>query len=149
MGARPRATKTVLGVRHFSCSGCHEMLPEDNFTVCNTSSSGRKSRCRVCTALNDAKPEKREARRAYKYVYRYGITLDKRSSLLRAQSGKCAICSVTDTTERPLFVDHDHVTGHVRGLICHNCNTLLGHAKDSESILMAAIVYLRESPNGV
>lgn len=46
-----------------------------------------------------------------------------------------------------LHVDHDHETGLIRGLLCHHCNTLLGHAKDSVDVLEAAIVYLKSRSN--
>ena len=41
-----------------------------------------------------------------------------------------------------LFVDHEHSTGVVRGLLCTNCNTMLGHAKDNPDTLRAGIDYL-------
>jgi hypothetical protein len=43
-----------------------------------------------------------------------------------------------------LAVDHCHNDGHIRGLLCRHCNLLLSHAKDSLSILRAAIRYLQK-----
>jgi hypothetical protein len=42
-----------------------------------------------------------------------------------------------------LSVDHDHVTGAVRGLLCSNCNLVLGYACDDVTVLQKAIGYLR------
>lgn len=42
------------------------------------------------------------------------------------------------------MVDHDHATGLVRGLICINCNYMLGHAKDNPLIILSAFKYLKE-----
>lgn len=42
------------------------------------------------------------------------------------------------------MVDHDHVTGTIRGLLCSKCNTLLGMAKDNIAILENAIKYLKK-----
>lgn len=42
-----------------------------------------------------------------------------------------------------LVVDHCHVTGKVRGLLCHNCNRALGLLKDSVDNLSKAIDYLK------
>jgi hypothetical protein len=50
------------------------------------------------------------------------------SAMLAEQDGLCAICHRPETAVRHgkamlLAVDHDHTTGAVRGLLCHNCNT--------------------------
>lgn len=67
--------------------------------------------------------------------------------MLHAQDGKCAICKTASWDKehkkfRRLVVDHDHKTGKVRGLLCANCNLVLGHAKDSVQLLAASIAYL-------
>jgi hypothetical protein len=77
---------------------------------------------------------------------RRGLTLEQWEIMLSEQGGRCAICG----TDKPggigekLNVDHDHGTGAVRGLLCHLCNRMLGHAKDDVRILEAAIAYLGE-----
>lgn len=57
--------------------------------------------------------------------YRYGLTHEQFASMLEKQGGVCVICRGTDKT-RSLAVDHCHVTGRVRGLLCGTCNTALG-----------------------
>lgn len=54
----------------------------------------------------------------------------------------CCICSNYFESDRKTFIDHDHVTGKVRGLLCPSCNTALGLFKDNISILKSAITYL-------
>lgn len=56
-----------------------------------------------------------------------------------AQRGRCAICRRDD---RPLCVDHCHAKGHLRGLICRNCNAGLGFFSDSRELLLRAADYL-------
>jgi hypothetical protein len=57
---------------------------------------------------------------------KYGITdLDYARALI-AQAGCCAICG-TGCWIRSLNIDHDHITGHVRGLLCTPCNIGIGH----------------------
>lgn len=68
-------------------------------------------------------------------------------ALSRNQDYKCAICGIpdprTDDSDRRSFhVDHDHDTQLIRGLLCHNCNLMLGHARDDPRILAKAIGYL-------
>ena len=56
----------------------------------------------------------------------YGISLPLYEELLRQQDGLCAICARPPRGKRPLDVDHDHVSGRVRGLLCGNCNRAIG-----------------------
>ena len=58
--------------------------------------------------------------------------------MIRAQSGVCAICK----TEPAVHVDHDHVSGLIRGVLCFNCNGGLGQFKDDPTNLTRALAYL-------
>jgi len=44
---------------------------------------------------------------------------------------------------RRLCVDHNHKTNKIRGLLCKDCNLILGFAKDSVGTLLTAVTYLR------
>lgn len=79
-----------------------------------------------------------------RYKERYGITYDEYCNMLKEQNHKCAICGVdeVDSRSKKLCVDHDHETGKVRQLLCHNCNCGLGHFKDSLVGLSKALEYL-------
>lgn len=70
------------------------------------------------------------------------------------QGGVCAICNQpeTHTSSRSrrvkmLAIDHDHKTGHIRGLLCNNCNRAIGLLGDDIETLLNAVEYLRS--NGV
>lgn len=69
----------------------------------------------------------------------YGITLKQYFELSEKQHNACAICDVSTK----LYVDHDHTTGTIRGLLCRICNVGLGHFCDSAVRLEAAASYLR------
>lgn len=75
---------------------------------------------------------------------RYGITLTVYNQMLKDQGGQCLVCGATKGSQdrTRLFVDHDHSTGKVRGLLCHQCNVFLGFARDDAAILRQGIVYL-------
>lgn len=63
--------------------------------------------------------------------------------MFRAQGGVCAICERAPYPKgAPLVVDHDHVTGAVRALLCGPCNSALGLMGDKPDRLESAAVYL-------
>jgi len=60
------------------------------------------------------------------------------------QNGKCAIC---DLEKSPLCLDHCHTTGKVRGLLCRNCNGVLGRFGDDIKRFETAALYLKKAKN--
>ncbi len=80
----------------------------------------------------------------------YGISLEEFQLLRAAQLDKCAICKQPETAKanngevRALSIDHDHVTGKVRGLLCHKCNMAIGHFEDDVQRLQNTIQYLED-----
>lgn len=78
------------------------------------------------------------------------MTWPQFEALLLAQDKKCAGCHCLltfDSKKSPTTscIDHDHLTGKIRGLLCHRCNTALGHVSDSIETLQALIDYLRNN----
>ena len=63
--------------------------------------------------------------------------------MLEHQGGVCAICKKKPDEGKLLCVDHCHVTGMVRGLLCHKCNNVLAFGNDDPEIMRAAIAYLQ------
>ena len=90
-------------------------------------------------------PAGKEWRRRNMLRHRYGMSPDEYSELLKKQGGHCALCLATPDQDRTgqLHIDHDHVTGRVRGLLCHRHNHGLGMLGDSEEGLLLALKYLR------
>lgn len=74
---------------------------------------------------------------------KYGITKVQYHEMFVAQNKSCAICQ-RPRGERKLHVDHCHVTGKIRGLLCNRCNTMLGGARDEVHTLARGIQYLAE-----
>ena len=72
----------------------------------------------------------------------FGITLEDYDRLLAAQGGGCAICGRTPREDIALHVDHDHVTGKVRGILCFKHNNALGDFDDDPELLRRALAYL-------
>ncbi len=77
---------------------------------------------------------------------RYGLTPGACHRMFVAQNGACAICGGANKGMGPqLYVDHDHVTGKVRGMLCVKHNTALGAFGDNIEHLQRAIKYLQET----
>ena len=140
-GARYRTDqKTLIAAGQKYCPKCDQVLPLDRFSRNKSTANGYESHCRSCRsrAGNRVALDRMNETR---FLRRYGITVEQRDALLRDQGGKCAIC------KRPLTrpcLDHDHATGRARGLLCQQCNTLIGMSRDTVAILQAAISYLEE-----
>lgn len=64
----------------------------------------------------------------------YGISLLQYDQLLTKQKGCCAIClKEASSFTKNLCVDHDHVSGEIRGLLCNYCNhRLVGRHRDAD-----------------
>lgn len=108
----------------------------------------------ICSKCKDERPIERFARQTGKFARHkfYKICIDcQTKQIYDQQEGKCAICRIEATNDKlpgrwgVLYVDHNHMTKEVRGLLCLRCNSLLGFAQDSEDVLCAAINYLRKN----
>ena len=80
----------------------------------------------------------------------YGITMEQYLEMSLKQGGVCVICGQPESNTdgrngkpRMLAVDHDHITGKVRGLLCSNHNTAIGLFGDDPEMLLKAATYLR------
>jgi hypothetical protein len=84
--------------------------------------------------------------RAYQLKAKFGITPEQYQEMLKAQNGVCAICFQKET-RRALSVDHNHITGKVRGLLCDDCNHGIGKLKTDEgtALLFSAIKYIEDT----
>ncbi len=142
------------------CSKCNRKLSFTGFYNNPNGKYGKHSHCKKCTNANRVKwgkenPEsqkKIQNKVSYKYRLkkRYGITIDQYRSMLKLQDNKCAICNNEEKVIRKngrvmqLSIDHDHITGKARELLCMACNNVIGRANDSTYILLRAILYLKK-----
>lgn len=131
------------------CSRCETEKPLSEFY--SQARRGKRetvAACKECYVGINRKLKEDGVRRKFDLNDKYGMTPEDYDDMLLEQSNSCAICDthISQAGGRGKFklhVDHDHVTGAVRGLLCINCNTALGKFKDSEDLLLAAIQYLR------
>lgn len=75
---------------------------------------------------------------------RRGITEEQYNNFLKTQNHLCAICYGVNDYNKDWAIDHCHMSGKIRGLLCLSCNLMLGYSKDSIKTLQNAIEYLKE-----
>lgn len=84
---------------------------------------------------------------AQHYQRNHNLTQEERDQLVAAQGGVCLICKKPPNGighHARLHIDHCHKTGRRRGLLCGNCNTMIGLAAEDPQILLAAVEYLQK-----
>ncbi len=119
------------------CNKCRQELPDEKFSK-RTYPTGRvalQSKCKDCersVRSSYYKPHE-SARRKFR------LTDKEYNTLIEKSKEGCEVCS------RPLSkvcIDHNHLTGEVRGVLCNNCNTALGLVGDNVDTLSKLIQYL-------
>ncbi len=111
----------LLGNAHAvkKCIKCEQDKPIWMFNLDSSRKDKVHPYCRVCQKNNKLlTADNAKNKRLLNF---YGITLEEYTRLLEAQNGHCAMC-LAIPTERSLAVDHDHITGAIRGLLCLTCN---------------------------
>ena len=111
--------------------------------------------CLDCRDESDARyrEKNRDKILTYAQAFRRGITRSDFLKLFELQKERCAICGKklklqrarrTDSRREAAnpYIDHNHKTGKIRGLLCHGCNTGLGMFGESIESLRSAIAYL-------
>jgi recombination endonuclease VII len=141
-GKKARGTfglvKEVLPDGYKRCGLCDEVkLVSEFYTYSDavreaTRRGQYKSMCKGC--------EKRKTVNSG-YFSKYGITLDQRNAMLLEQNYLCCICQA-DLRQVSNHTDHCHISGKVRGILCHSCNVGLGHFRDNPQLCALASEYL-------
>ena len=134
------------------CRVCQKVKGVEDFSWHDTHAGVRRTICKVCdTARADRWSKDNPSKRAIVYRRRhlkrtFGLREEDYEEMLKAQSGGCAICARSNSGARNhrLFVDHDHRTGQIRGLLCFKCNAAIGGLDDSVSRAEKLIVYLKQ-----
>jgi len=117
------------------CSRCKIEKPlSDYYPKPDGQTGTHGSQCRLCV---------REGVREGKRRREYGLNPEQWNELFAKQNNSCAICKTTKPGGGAWSTDHCHKTGITRGILCRQCNLMLGFAKDNPDTLHAAIEYLQ------
>ena len=145
------------------CPKCGQTFPLDSFGKRKASKDGLQPICRKCVSLCYKKYRKteqgrakirrqqkkygrskqgRESSRRTRIKYVYGLTLEQHKQIYLNQNGCCKLCG-DSVAYTKIYTDHNHVTGKVRGFLCHRCNTGIGFLGDTVEGLQKAVKYLK------
>lgn len=135
------------------CTKCKEAKPLTEYSLKRPKNRkpGLQPRCKSCCAKdtqlwNESNKETSRDR----YLQRtYGISEKEYNARLLAQDNKCIICDTEFQTDKfgskyPV-VDHCHTNGHIRGILCNECNRGLGYFHDSREALYKAALYVQNT----
>jgi hypothetical protein len=125
------------------CPGCQQELARDRFGKNRSSADTLTTYCKPChnAKSKDTYTRPYGSTREYHLRRRYGITGVELEAMVEAQGGLCLLCR-----ERPAqHVDHDDLTGRVRGVLCSCCNQGLGNFRDRADVMRQAIDYLERT----
>ncbi|MFB4310100.1 endonuclease VII domain-containing protein [Actinomadura sp. GTD37] len=126
------------GMKH--CARCDETKPVGAFGKNRATRSGLTDYCRPChnEAIAEIKKRNHGSTRNYLLKLRYGVTEERVEQMIAEQGGVCAICLRAE----PKHVDHDHLTGLVRRMLCFKCNGGLGQFSDDPALMRLAADHL-------
>lgn len=144
------------------CSKCKIEKPFDQYFKDNNRKIGIRSRCKACCSLDikDWRDRHRSEYNNYSAMWRaknpekqhateikrrYKLSKEQYEEMLKKQNYGCDCCGEKHNPKKKrgrLYVDHDHETGEVRGLLCSKCNLILGHFDYNLALLQRALDYI-------
>lgn len=160
---------TKRAERQVNCVDCGVALPwagvgrpRDRCTACLAEWTRTQASIRY-REWREANPEQARATDRHQYEKRaekvrqdklnwhlrrkYGLERADYDRMVEEQGNRCKICGQEPSGaahQEVLHVDHCHTSGRVRGLLCGNCNTMIGLAGEDPKVLMAAVEYLEK-----
>ena len=123
------------------CTVCGETKDISEFA--SAGKGKKRAQCKPCLARKKREYYKKnpdKARRRNLLTY-YGLTLEERIQMAIDRDFRCDMCK-RQYPDDQLCVDHCHDSTNIRGLLCINCNLVLGHAHDDLHTLQNGINYL-------
>ena len=131
------------------CNVCHELKYIKEFSKMKRGNKGVKAICKKCISpLNKAYDNThKDHKKEYHLIKKYNITLVDWNNMLTDQDNKCSICKIEFNLSclSNICVDHDHLNGQVRNILCKKCNLIIADNEEKDitnKILKNTILYL-------
>ena len=141
-----KAAKTVdpvnnpahYGQEQKKCYRCQEDKPLEAFAKNKAKPDGLQERCKDCCKSHYHNSGYTKRQRELSLKKKYGMSLLDYDLMVDEQGGQCAICGAKEK----LYVDHNHDTGKIRGLLCNTCNRAIGLLRDDSITIYKAAEYV-------
>jgi hypothetical protein len=142
------------------CTRCKQLKPINLFPCVSRENRKPRAQCKQCCAEKQrqtyaSKPQQyrnyvKKRRIKYNNVHKrianlktFGLTIEDYETMLKSQNKQCAICGTLQCTSgKRLAIDHCHLTGRIRGLLCLRCNQAIGKFNDNYFLLQQAADYV-------
>lgn len=120
------------------CFCCKEDKHPELFYKRKDRVDGLSTYCKRCHLK-----EGKERQKGIQLKIRYGLTIEQYDQMRISQEHKCLICKRHESEfKKVLFVDHNHKTGKIRGLLCATCNFAISYFDTNIELLHNAKKYL-------
>lgn len=150
--ARCKSTKEICefgphrtradGLNHY-CRECSRIAGRKHSAKYQTDADFKKKKLAICAKWRKKNRQAiNERGKVHQRKRKFGISAEQYNKMLSDQCGLCEICKRKDF--RNLAVDHNHVTGKIRGLLCTRCNIGMGFFEEDVERLLQAQIYLRK-----
>jgi len=110
----------------------------------------RNRRCIISAEYRAKNKDKCNKRALASYRKRvYGLTTEAYEKLFEDCNYTCTLCNKVKGSITKLNIDHDHITGKIRGILCNSCNMGLGYFGDTEESIIKLLNYLQPEYGGL
>jgi len=127
-----------------TCRACGCSKPRSEFS---RGGNPANPDCKACHRPRWKKhDEKRKARSTHgiredRLKRVFGLPIGAYDRMVLAQRGLCALCGSNSPNGKTAWqVDHDHVTGRIRGLLCTRCNHFMAYLDERGPIEFIAFI---------
>jgi hypothetical protein len=104
----------------------------------------KKNRDKIIQRYIENKDVRADYQKWYNIKKTYGLSIEEVDHMKISQNECCAICGNKFINTKDMHIDHNHITGKVRQLLCRGCNHGLGHFRENPLLLDKAKEYLNK-----
>ena len=126
---------------------CGRALPQGDFAL--DGKGGFRNQCRDCRnlAVNNWDKDSRQSRCDSFRLWKYGLTKQELDAWLSVPVCQVPGCNYVFRSDSDQQFDHDHESGHLRGVVCPFHNTSMRSkakaGRDTIDDLLAMVAYLK------